>query len=79
MASLHWADWLIFVTFLLVSLGIGVYHAVTGGKQRTTQEFIMANRKLNVLPTMLSLLVSYQSAIMVLGLTAEMYTRGIQV
>ncbi|ELU15287.1 hypothetical protein CAPTEDRAFT_171192 [Capitella teleta] len=78
MASLHWVDYLIFVSFLLVSVCIGVYHSLTGGRQKTTQEFLMADRKLSVLPTMLSLLASYQSAIMILGNTAEMYNWGIQ-
>ncbi|ELT91131.1 hypothetical protein CAPTEDRAFT_97319, partial [Capitella teleta] len=78
MAGLHWADYLIFAFFLLVSLAIGVYHAFSGNKQRTTQEFIMANRKLKVLPTVLSLVVSYQSAIMILGNPAEVYLYGTQ-
>ncbi|ELT87999.1 hypothetical protein CAPTEDRAFT_126424 [Capitella teleta] len=78
MAGLHWADYLIFCFFLLASLAIGVYHAFSGNKQRTTQEFIMADRNLKVVPTMLSLLVSYQSALMILGNSAEMYSYGTQ-
>ncbi|ELT93102.1 hypothetical protein CAPTEDRAFT_117036 [Capitella teleta] len=78
MAGLHWADYLIFAFFLLVSLAIGVYHAFSGNKQRTTQEFIMADRNLKVLPTVLSLLVSYQSAIMIVGCSAEIYSYGTQ-
>ena len=38
----------------------------------------MANRNLKVLPTMLSLLVSFQSALMILGNTAEVYSYGTQ-
>ena len=38
----------------------------------------MANRRLGILPTTLSLFVSFQSAIMMLGLTAEMYMYGVQ-
>ena len=78
MTSLKWPDYLILIAFLLTSLGIGFYHSVTGGRQRTTQEFIMANRKLGILPTAISMFVSFQSAIMMLGLTAEMYQYGIQ-
>ena len=44
----HWADYLIFVLVLLISVIIGIYHAATGGRQRTTEEFIMANRQLKV-------------------------------
>ena len=76
MAYLSWPDYLILVAFLVISVGIGVYHSLTGGRQRTTSEFIMANRSLKVVPTTLSLLVSFQSAIMILGMTAEMYTYG---
>src|SRR6218665_584059 len=76
MAYLSWPDYLILVIFLAISLVIGVYHSLTGGRQRTTTEFIMANRSLKVLPTTISLLVSFQSAIVILGMTAEMYSYG---
>jgi len=75
---LEWPDYMILGLFLSISLGIGIYHSLTGGRQRTTLEFIMANRRLRVLPTTISLVVSFQSAIMVLGDTAEMYQYGIQ-
>ena len=75
--TFHWADYVIFVCFLLVSLGIGVYYACSGGRQRTTSEFIMANRMLSVVPTVLSMVMSYLSAIMVIGFTAETYSYGI--
>jgi Na+/proline symporter len=77
-ALLQWPDYLVLAAFLVISLGIGFYHSVTGGRQRTTQEFIMANRRLGVLPTAMSLFVSFQSAILILGATAEMYQFGIQ-
>ena len=77
--TLHWADYVVFGAFLMASMGIGIYHALTGGRQRTTGEFLHANRELKVIPTVLSLFVSFQSAIMILGMGAEMYTRGIQV
>lgn len=78
MTTLQWPDYLILVLFLVISLGIGFYHSMTGGRQRTVQEFIMANRSLGILPTALSLFVSFQSAIMILSCTAEMYMFGVQ-
>ncbi len=33
----HWLDYLLFALMLLVSLGIGIYAALTGGKQKTTR------------------------------------------
>lgn len=78
MTTLQWPDYVILLGFLIISLGIGFYHSVTGGRQRTTQEFIMANRRLGILPTALSMFVSFQSAILILGMPAEMYQYGIQ-
>jgi len=75
---LDWADYVVLAAFLAVSLAIGVYHSLSGGRQRSTDEFIMANRRLSVVPTALSMFVSFQSAISVLGLTAEMYLYGSQ-
>ena len=72
----HWADYVIFISFLCISFGIGVYHSLTGGKQRTTMEFIMADRKLRIIPTVLSIVMSYVSAIMIVGTTAEIYSYG---
>ena len=74
----HAADYVIFAVTLLVSLGIGLYHAFTGGRQKTTKEFLMGNRNLRTLPVAMSILVSFISAILVLGTPAEMYTRGTQ-
>jgi len=76
--TLQWPDYVILAVFLTISLGIGVYQSLTGGRQRTTSEFIVANRRLHVLPTALSLVVSFKSAIMMLGYTAEMYQYGAQ-
>jgi Na+/proline symporter len=77
-STLSWIDYVILAAFLGVSLAIGVYHALTGGRQRTTAEFILADRQLKVIPTALSLFVSFQSAIAILGTTAEMYAYGVQ-
>ena len=74
----HIADYVIFAGVLVVSTSIGLYHAFTGGKQRTTKEYFMANRKLSTLPVAASILASFISAITVLGTPAEMYTRGTQ-
>ena len=76
--TIQWPDYLVLASFLVVSLGIGVYHAFSGGRQRTTTEFIMANRALGVIPTSISMLVSFLSAIMILGASSEIYTYGIQ-
>src|SRR6218665_3929857 len=78
MEYLSWPDYLILVAFLVISVGIGVYHFLTGGRQRTTSDFIMANRSLKIVPTALSLVASFNSAIFILGTTAELYSYGPQ-
>lgn len=69
-------DYVVFGIVLVVSAGIGLFYAFTGGKQRTTQEFLMADRNMKLLPIAISILVSFISAIMILGTAAEMHTAG---
>ncbi|CAC5390249.1 SLC5A8_12 [Mytilus coruscus] len=59
-------DWVVFVLTLVIPSCIGIYHGVTGGRQRTTKEFLMADRKMSCLPVAVSILVSFQSAILIL-------------
>lgn len=72
------ADWVVFAGLLLISACIGIYYALAGGKQRTTKEFLMGNRDLTIVPVAVSILVSFLSAILILGAPAEMYTKGTQ-
>ena len=71
-AKLHIADYIVMGLFLAVSLGIGVYYGVIK-KQRTTEEYLLGNRQMQLLPVALSMLVTYQSAISVIGIPAEFY------
>ena len=72
-----WYEYVIFGATLLISLGIGIYNALTGNKGKTANEYLMANRQLGILPVAFSMFMSYISAIMVLGSSSEMYTFGI--
>ncbi|KAK7904229.1 hypothetical protein WMY93_016836 [Mugilogobius chulae] len=58
--------------------GRGSVHALSGGRQRTTQEFLMADRSMGCLPVSLSLIASFQSAVAIIGVPAEIYTHGTQ-
>ncbi|XP_071353577.1 solute carrier family 5 member 6 [Trachinotus anak] len=71
-------DYVIFAVLLAASMGIGLYYALSGGRQRTTQEFLMADRSMSCLPVSLSLIASFQSAVAIIGVPAEIYTHGTQ-
>ncbi|XP_033746633.1 sodium-coupled monocarboxylate transporter 1-like [Pecten maximus] len=70
-------DYVVFVSILLISIGIGVYQACCKPKQDTIKQYILADRKLNILPVAMSMTVSFQSSIMLLGNPAEMYVYGV--
>lgn len=44
----HWLDYVIFVGMLLASLGIGLWHAWKGQRKKTTEEYLMGGRELQV-------------------------------
>ncbi|XP_005799330.1 sodium-dependent multivitamin transporter-like [Xiphophorus maculatus] len=71
-------DYVVFALLLAASVGIGLYYALSGGRQRTTQEFLMADRSMRCLPVSLSLIASFQSAVAIIGVPAEIYTHGTQ-
>ncbi|XP_033113679.1 sodium-coupled monocarboxylate transporter 1-like [Anneissia japonica] len=70
------ADYVVLTAMLAISVGIGLFYGCTGGKQQTTNEFLMANRNMNPFPVGISLVASFISAITVLGTPAENYVYG---
>ncbi len=77
--GLHPGDYAVFGVTLVISLCIGIFHSMTGGRQKTTDEYLMGNRKMKVLPVTLSFTVSYISTILILGFPAEIYSFGGQI
>ena len=75
--SFNVADYCVFGAVLLISLGIGLYHALSGGKQKTKGEYLMGNHQMSLLPVSISILVSIVSSNTILGVSAEMYHYGI--
>ncbi|XP_022088056.1 sodium-coupled monocarboxylate transporter 1-like [Acanthaster planci] len=69
-------DYVVFGLMLAVSVFIGIYYGCTGGKQKTTKEFLLADRNMNPIPVAMSLVASFISAITVLGTPAETYIYG---
>nr|XP_054748057.1 sodium-coupled monocarboxylate transporter 1-like [Lytechinus pictus] len=75
--SFSGADYGVLGAMLAFSLGIGFYQACSGGKQKTAEEFLMANRNMHPVPVALSLVASFISAITFLGTPSENYVHGI--
>ncbi|GFR92974.1 sodium-coupled monocarboxylate transporter 1 [Elysia marginata] len=71
-------DYVVFIGMLVISMGIGVFFALKGDRQRTQGEYLMGGRSMSVLPVAISILVSFQSAILMLGTPAEMYTQYLE-
>ncbi|RMB94054.1 hypothetical protein DUI87_29507 [Hirundo rustica rustica] len=69
-------DYSIFALLLVLSSAIGLFYALSGDRQRTVQEFLLANRNMGCLPVALSLLASFQSAVAILGVPAEIFRYG---
>jgi Na+/proline symporter len=76
---LGYADYILFGASLVLSLAIGIYYSRSGGKQRSVEEYLMGNRRITCLPIALSLLVTFQSGISLLGLPVEIYYYGTQI
>ncbi|XP_072026113.1 sodium-coupled monocarboxylate transporter 1-like [Amphiura filiformis] len=71
------ADYVVLSVMLLISMTVGIYQAFTGGKQRTNDEFLLANRNMNLLPVAMSFMASFVSAPAILGVAGEVYVSGI--
>ena len=77
-AVLGVVDYVVLAVILLVSAAVGIYFAFSGGRQSTTIEVLLGDRKLHVLPVSISMFMSFYSAIYILGNTAEVYKYGTQ-
>ncbi|XP_021234699.1 sodium/iodide cotransporter, partial [Numida meleagris] len=69
-------DYGVFGLMLLVSTGIGLFHGLSKGGQKTSEDFFMGGRRMAAVPVGLSLSASFMSAIQVLGVPAEAYRYG---
>ncbi|KAH8355344.1 hypothetical protein KR093_011507 [Drosophila rubida] len=69
-------DALVLASILTISALIGIYYRYTGGKQKTTQEYLMANQSMTTFPVSFSLMASFMSAITLMGVSNEAYQFG---
>ncbi|XP_045170898.2 sodium-coupled monocarboxylate transporter 1-like [Mercenaria mercenaria] len=68
----HTADYVVMVIFVVISSAIGIYYGFYK-KQRTTEEYILGNRQMHFVPVALSLAVTFQSAVSIIGYPSEIY------
>ncbi|GFQ87397.1 sodium-coupled monocarboxylate transporter 2 [Trichonephila clavata] len=74
--SLSVVDYIVIGSMFSISSAIGLYFYFSGGKQKTTQEFLLAGQNMSIFPVALSLMASGKSAITYLGVPADMYVYG---
>lgn len=71
-------DYAIMLATIIASMVIGLYFRFSGGRQKTNEEYLLADRNMSILPVAVSLMASFMSAITLLGVTAENYYYGMQ-
>ncbi|XP_045535023.1 putative sodium-dependent multivitamin transporter [Papilio machaon] len=69
-------DYAIMTASVVISIVIGLYFRFSGGKQKTNEEYLLANRNMSIFPIAISLMASFMSAITLLGVSAENYYYG---
>ncbi|XP_013138880.1 PREDICTED: putative sodium-dependent multivitamin transporter isoform X2 [Papilio polytes] len=69
-------DYAIMTASVVISIVIGLYFRFSGGKQKTNEEYLLANRNMSILPIAVSLMASFMSAVTLLGVSAENYYYG---
>ncbi|RUS89821.1 hypothetical protein EGW08_002433 [Elysia chlorotica] len=66
-------DYVLFILTLVISSGIGVFYAIWDRKRNTPADFLLGGRNMSVFPVALSLMVTFMSALTLLGNPAEIY------
>ncbi|XP_045487133.1 putative sodium-dependent multivitamin transporter isoform X3 [Pieris rapae] len=69
-------DYIIMVATMVLSVLIGLYFRFSGGKQKTNEEYLLADRNMSIFPVAVSLVASFMSAITLMGVSAENYYYG---
>lgn len=69
-------DYLVLFLVLASSAAIGIYYRLTGGRQKTTKEYLLADGNMPAWPVSFSLMASFMSAITLLGVSMESYQYG---
>ncbi|XP_073973566.1 sodium-coupled monocarboxylate transporter 1-like [Rhodnius prolixus] len=73
-----WIDYLVLAVVLGGSCAIGIFYAIVGPKQTTSEDFLLGGSSMGTVPTALSLAAGFVTAIELLGNPSEMYYHGSQ-
>jgi len=55
-SDIGWEEYTVFSIVLAISMSIGIFYGCFGSKQKTTKEFLMANKAMPVFPVALSMI-----------------------
>ncbi|XP_051568666.1 sodium-coupled monocarboxylate transporter 1-like [Myxocyprinus asiaticus] len=69
-------DYVVFAGLILFAAGIGLFQAIRGRKDTSSNEFLLGGRQMTAVPVALSLTASFMSGITVIGTPAEAYLYG---
>uniref|UniRef100_A0A3Q0RP70 Solute carrier family 5 member 8, like n=1 Tax=Amphilophus citrinellus TaxID=61819 RepID=A0A3Q0RP70_AMPCI len=69
-------DYVVFAGIILVAAGIGLFQAIRGRKETSSEEFLLGGRQMTAVPVAMSLTASFMSGITVIGTPAEAYRFG---
>ncbi|XP_070967810.1 sodium-coupled monocarboxylate transporter 1-like [Oncorhynchus clarkii lewisi] len=75
-ASFSVWDYVVFVGTVLGAAGIGLFQAIRGRKNTSSNEFLLGGRQMTAVPVAMSLTASFMSGITVIGTPAEAYRFG---
>uniref|UniRef100_A0A3B4AZV3 Solute carrier family 5 member 8 n=1 Tax=Periophthalmus magnuspinnatus TaxID=409849 RepID=A0A3B4AZV3_9GOBI len=75
-ASFSVWDYVVFAATILGAAGIGLFQAIRGRKETTSDEFLLGGRQMTAVPVAMSLTASFMSGITVIGTPAEAYRFG---
>lgn len=69
-------DYVVLAIMLVLSAFVGAYAAFTGGRQRTSAEYLLGDRKMGYVSVGLSIATTFSAATSLLGHPAEIYAYG---
>uniref|UniRef100_A0A1B0CT70 Putative sodium-coupled monocarboxylate transporter 1-like isoform x3 megachile rotundata n=1 Tax=Lutzomyia longipalpis TaxID=7200 RepID=A0A1B0CT70_LUTLO len=69
-------DYILVVLTLIISIAIGIYHGFRNRNNMDEVEYLMAGKKLSVIPVGISIIGSSYSALSLIGFSTEMYIYG---